>query len=244
MTAIYVSVRLLHIVSAVVSFSLMFTPLVTRKGGSVHRRVGWVVVIAMTAAALTGVVLSGFWIAWPIDVGPQGEDSGTIRRSGLFLGLVGLITLQAVRQIVAAPRRKYERAPRPEWIDVAVPATLAIGGAAAVATGIVSRHLLLIVFGAVAVINGVGAVRFARRPLPARMAWWYAHMGGAMGAIIAATTAFLVLGGRRFMGDLVPPQWRWALWIGPSLVVVPLFQFWIASYRRRFESRAQATQPF
>ena len=53
--------------------------------------------------------------------------------------------------------------------------------------------------------------------------------------IIAATTAFLVLGGRRWMGDAIAPEWRWVLWIAPALVVVPTFQLWIHAYRVRFE---------
>ena len=46
--------RALHIVGGTVGLATFWLPLVTRKGGRLHRRVGWIYVMAMLVAAFSG----------------------------------------------------------------------------------------------------------------------------------------------------------------------------------------------
>lgn len=239
MHLLYETVRVLHLVGGAVGLLLVPIPLLTKKGGKLHKSVGKVFVVAMTIASWSGLAMAITWLVAPLTFRPAGSDADpmAVRASGLFLGTIALITLGGLQQLVRAPKRKRETAPAPSTFDRALPLVTAIAGVATAATGLLFGRGLLIGFGALAVFAGISDLRFVLRPLPSRMSWWYQHMSGAMVTVIAALTAFLVFGGRRWLADLVPADFRWVFWIAPALVVVPATQLWIRRYQRRFGER-------
>jgi hypothetical protein len=240
MHALYSIAQFLHLVGGAVGLVLVPVPLLVKKGGPLHKRVGKVFVVAMTIAGWTGLAMALSWLIAPQEFRPARMAEAApdvVRASGLFLGTIALITLSAIRQRMRAPTRKRETVVAPSRIDRALPLVTTIAGVATASTGILHGRGLLIGFGALAVFVGTTDLRFVLRPLESRMAWWYQHMRGAMVAVISALTAFLVFGGRRWLADLVPENWRWILWFAPALVIVPATQLWIASYKRRFAER-------
>lgn len=237
MHAVYSLAQILHLVGGAVGLLLVPVPLVVKKGGPIHKRVGKVFVLAMTIAGWTGLFMATTWLVAPLEFRPGRMETApveAVRGSGLFLGTIALILLSALRQMTRAPLRKREKTVAPTLVDRALPLATAIAGIATAATGLLHGRGLLVAFGVLAIFAGTTDLRFVVRPLPTRMAWWYQHMTGAMVAVISALTAFLVFGGRRWLADLVPEEWRWIFWIAPALVIVPATQVWIASYKRRF----------
>lgn len=232
----YETVRLLHLVGGAIGLLLVPVPLLTKKGGRLHKRVGKIFVVAMTTAGISGLVMSLLWLAWPHTFRPSGSDGDVdaIRGSGMFLATIALLTLSAIRQLVRAPTRKRDPRAVPTRFDLALPIVTGVFGAITIALALSWGRGLFLVFGGLGLFSAVEDLRFVTRPLPSRMGWWYQHMRGAMVAVIAALTAFLVFGGRRWLGDLVPADTRWIFWIAPALVIVPATEIWVARYRRRF----------
>jgi hypothetical protein len=238
---VYDIVRALHLVGGAAGLLLVPVPLLTKKGGALHKRAGKLFVLAMTTASWSGLAMALSWIVLPHEFRPAGSDADptSVRASGLFLGTIAFITLSGIHQLLRAPARKRETTPAPTFTDRALPLVTAIAGVATAATGLVFGRGLLVAFGLLAIFAGISDLRFSLRKLPSRMAWWYQHMSGAMVTVIATLTAFLVFGGRRFFADLVPDGFGWVLWIAPALVIVPTTELWSARYKRRFgEHRA------
>lgn len=232
MDTAYALVRWLHVAGGAVGLLLVPVPLAVTKGSRIHRAVGKVFVIAMAIAGASGLLMAASWL-----VAPTAFRTGTpasVRASGLFLGTIALITLSAVQQMVRSTRRKRGHAPWWSPIELVLPVATVVAGIATIAIGLLAGRGLLLAFGGLAVFAGTVDLRFTLRPLRTRMAWWYQHMQASMVAVIAALTAFLVFGGRRWLSAVVPEAWGWVLWIAPALVIVPILRRWIASYRRRF----------
>lgn len=241
MHLVYDIVRIVHLLAGAVGLLLVPVPLLTKKGGKLHKQVGKLFVGAMTLASETGLAMATAWLVAPAYFHPEGAgaDPTSARAGGLFLATIAFITLSGIHQLVRAPARKGETTPAPTFRDLALPLATAVAGVATAATGLALAKGLLIGFGALAIFAGISDLRFSTRKLPSRMAWWYQHMGGAMVTVIATLTAFVVFGGRRLFADLVPDGFGWVLWIAPALVIVPATELWIARYKRRFgEHRA------
>lgn len=235
MLAAYEAARIVHIVGGGIGLVSMFVPLSTRKGSPAHRRFGKVFAISMIVAGLSGLAISIAQLAVPWAFGGDLEQ---IRGRGLFLGTIGLLMLAAVQQMLRALDRKRQAAPKPTALDLGLPIVLLLAGVVTALVGARNGAFLLVGFGALGVFTATLHLRFVRRPLRTPKAWWYQHMLGSMIAIISAVTAFAVFGGRRWLGQLVPEPYAWTMWVGPSVVIVPVFLVWIGRWRRRFgESR-------
>ena len=72
----------IHVLAGAVALSVFWLPLVAKKGGAIHRRVGWVYVAAAATIALTGFVNCARMLT---DANPAND------RSGVFLAYVGII---------------------------------------------------------------------------------------------------------------------------------------------------------
>jgi hypothetical protein len=223
--------RVVHITAAIGSFALLGVPLVAKKGGALHRRVGWAWTIAMAIVIATGAVISSLTLAWPTVMRPD-LDPDAARRAGLFLLLIGAMSASAVWQGIRAIARKRSPAASRHPVDIGLPAAVIVLAAVVLVLGLVKGSILLSVFGAGAAFLTAGHLRFAWRPLPSKMAWWYGHMNGMLGAVIAAVTAFSVSGLRRFVD--VPDAIAFLPWILPGVVLGPAFGAWQRYYRRRF----------
>lgn len=241
MLSVYAAVRALHILGGALGLVSMFVPLLSRKGSPLHRRVGTVFAWSMIVAGISGVLMSATWLLVPTAFT---DEAGVValRVRGLFLGTIGLLMLGAVQQMLRSLTRKRSPAPRASRLDVALPATSLVVGAITAIAGLRFGAPLPIVFGVLTAVTSVGNLRFVLRPLRTPKAWWYQHMTGAMVAMISAITAFAVFGGARLMAGMIPSDLRWVPWIAPAVIIVPLFQIWIAKWRRRFGEDSATAQ--
>src|SRR5687767_14604127 len=208
----------------------MFIPMVAKKGGTVHRRAGWVFVSGMTLVSVTALILAG--ARFVIDPTPQG------RSGGAFLFYVAILTAAGVSAGIRVLRAKRRAAPQRNPWDLGLPALLLTSAAAIAAYGVMTGQALFMAFSVIGLITGATQLAYWLRPPQHPMHWWFEHMGNMLGSCIAATTAFLVINA----GRLGFETFSIVVWLAPSVLGAPAIAIWSTYYRRRF-SRSSAPAP-
>ncbi len=209
----------LHILGGGAGLLALPIPLVAKKGGRIHILVGQLFMFGMGLSAASGALLGLLALV----------GSSSQRPKGAFFILLSMLLANALSTALGALKRK--KAPGPAGLlPRLLPVSLMLAGALVGLWGVISAEPLMMIFGALSAGNGYGDLRFAARPLPSRMAWWYQHMSSMMVASISAVTAFAVVGSTRLTGHSLG-LWAWLL---PSALLVPGFTFWIRRYKRRF----------
>jgi uncharacterized membrane protein len=217
----------IHVLAGAVALSVFWLPLVAKKGGAIHRRVGWVYVAAAATIALTGFVNCARMLT---DANPAND------RSGVFLAYVGIIAAASAQIGVRALGTKRRTAASRNPVDLAPPALLALGGVGLAAFGLREAVPLYVIFAALGVTLGTTQLRFWLEAPATRAAWFFAHMAGMGGSCITTVTAFLVVNAHRFgLGpfDLV-------VWIAPGVLGAVGLAIWRRYYEQRFAGAAAA----
>ena len=217
----------LHIAGGAVALLAMAVPMVARKGGTTHRRAGWVFVAGMTTVSVTAFVLAGARVLF--DARPQG------RAGGVFLFYIGILTAAGVSSGIRALHAKRRTADERRTWDIGLAGILTASGALMAVYGVAARMPLFSLFAALGLFNGVRQLRYWLRPPASPMHWWYEHMSGMLVASIAAVTAFAVTNADR----LHLPRTSLLLWAGPGVIGGVATALWIRYYRRKF-TRAES----
>jgi uncharacterized membrane protein len=212
----------IHVAGGTVALLAMIVPMLARKGGTLHRRAGWVFVGGMTTVSLTAFVLAA--ARFITDASPQG------RFRGIFLFFIAILTAAGVSAGVRVLRAKQRRGVHRGAWDHGVAAVLTASSVAMAVYGLATGTTLFIVFSIVGLANGIGQLRYWLRPQSHPMHWWFEHMGQMIGSSVAATTAFLVLNADRLGLSAL----SLVVWLGPAVIGLPLSAIWQAYYRRRF----------
>ena len=212
----------IHVAGGSIALASMLLPLFTRKGGSIHRKAGWVFVAGMTVVSLTAFILAGARAL--TDPRPQAQQAG------VFLFYVALLTGAGVSAGVRVLRTKSRTAAHRHWWDVGVAVALTAGSLATLAYGLALRQTLFTAFSFIGIVNGVSQLKYWLRPPTHHMHWWFEHMGAMLGACIAATTAFLVVNA----GRLGLETFSLAVWLAPTVVGVPTIVLWSRYYHQKF----------
>ena len=210
-----------HILAGGVALSVFWLPLVAKKGGKTHVRVGWVYVVAAAAIAVTGLANCARMLT---DANPSND------RAGIFLAYVGVLAGANALIGVRALRTKKRAAPSRNLFDLAPPALLVAGGVALAAFGLFVHMALFVIFAALGVTLGVIQLRFWLRTPATKHEWFFAHMAGMGGSCITTITAFLVVNAHHFglgSADLL-------VWISPGLLGGIGLKVWRSYYERRF----------
>jgi uncharacterized membrane protein len=202
----------LHIAGGTSALLAMLLPILSPKGGRLHRRSGWVFVGGMTIVSVTALLLSV--VRFFTDPTPMG------RQFSMLLIYVSILTGAGMWAGLRVLRAK-QRTARGPAIDIAWAALLTISGTLAAAYGFTTGQPLFLAFSTIGVINGGGQVIYWLRRPTVPMHWRLAHMGNMLGACIVATTAFAIAGGRTIglPGDSL------LTWLGPTIVGLPVILF-------------------
>ena len=214
----------LHIAGGTVGLLAMLPPLFSRKGGTTHRRFGWVFVAGMTIVCVTSMSMS--MIRFVADTTPGS------REFSILLAYISILTGAGMWAGMRVLRGRNRTARGPA-VDIVWAALLASSGAATAVYGYANGHPLFMAFSTIGLINGSSQLAYWLRRPTVSMHWWLAHMGNMLGACIAATTAFAIAGGRR----LGMPGDSLLTWLGPTVVGLPVIAIWVTYYHRRFSSR-------
>jgi len=218
----------LHIIGGSAALLSMFIPMVTPKGGTTHRRAGWVFVSGMTLVSITALALSA--ARYFLDPRPQAKAFA------LFLFFVAVLTGNAVSVGVRVLRTKKRSGPHTHPWDVGLASILTLASMAMAVYGVITSQPLFAAFSVLGFVTGIqGLYYWLRRPTD-RMHWWLRHMSAMLGACIAATTAFLVVNAPAagFSRTSI------IVWLAPTVVGMPATAIWTGYYKRRLASSGKA----
>ncbi len=211
-----------HIAAGTVALLTFWLPWVVKKGGALHRRVGWAFVGAMTVVSISGIVVS---IARLLD-SEAANDPGAL----FLFGVAVLSGANASMGIRSLRTKRRHTATRSGW-DVGVAVALLLAGIVTLAVAWQLRSVLYAVFGGFSAANAVAQLRFWLRPPQSRGAWLYEHITGMGATSIAALTALLVVNLERFGLE----QWALFFWIAPGVLGGIGIAAWQVHYRRKLD---------
>ena len=218
----------LHIAAGLVALLAFWVPLVAKKGGTLHRRVGWVYVAAAGTVAVTGVAS-----CVNLMMGGPGRF-----RAGVFLAYVGFLAGASALLGVRALRTKERTGASRSLLDLAPPTLLVAGGVGLAAFGVHHHAVLYVLFATLGVALAAGQLRFWLRPPRLKREWFLMHMTGMGTSCITTVTAFAVVNAQR----LGMRTFDLPLWAAPIAVLGVGLTLWRRSYARRF-ARAAAAEP-
>ncbi|MEM9113169.1 MAG: DUF2306 domain-containing protein [Myxococcota bacterium] len=222
-------VEKLHVVAGFLALTTFWVPLVTRRGSRLHRRTGWIYSVSMSYVALSAILLGvGRWL---------GRLPGS-PAIGLFLAYLGLFAGCCVAHGLVALRTKQRTGALPVSAPVVLLSTVQLLlGPLVIYIGLRSSSQLLVWFPLLPIFVSASQLRYWLRPPQEKMHWWMEHTGGMFAASIGTLTAFAVFGGPRLLGvGSTHP----ALWVAPSVLMVPLLIRTQQKDRARFAARAWA----
>lgn len=202
----YTLTVMVHLVTGILALLAFWLPALTRKGSRVHRSAGKVFMLLMLAVIVTGVPLAarqlwlGHWVG------------------GTFLAYLAIIVSTSVAsawyalKLKREPARYYGRVYRAgAWLNIG-------SGATVLGIGLFNGVPLLMFFSFVGVFGGIDMLK-RLRPAQREPNWWLLeHIGGVIGAGIAAHIAFGVFGLRRIW----PAYSSLDSWIGMLAWLLPL----------------------
>ncbi|MDH4618980.1 DUF2306 domain-containing protein [Brevibacillus sp. AY1] len=218
--------RWLHIVSGFFALCVFWIPIVTRKGGRTHHRVGWLYVIAMGIVSLTAFFMGMYRIAW--DAGP---DPDAIPYSWFLLFVAVLSSATAWYGIRVLYHKKRQVVHR-KWSDLLFPLILFGSGIGVSLYGLVIERALLQFFPLLGIFLG-GTQLLYWLTVPVKKSHWVVeHIVGMMSCCISTLTAFLVFGIPRLLQVEAASLWIWLL---PTVVLLPLIFAFTNTYKRNLD---------
>lgn len=218
--------RWLHIVSGFLALCVFWIPIVTRKGGRTHHRVGWLYVIAMGIVSVTALFMGIYRIAW--DAGP---DPDAIPYSWFLLFVAVLSSATAWYGIRVLYHKKRQVVHR-KWSDLLFPLILFGSGIGVSLYGWVIEFALLQFFPLLGIFLG-GTQLLYWLTVPVKKSHWVVeHIVGMMSCCISTLTAFLVFGIPRLLQVEAASLWIWLL---PTVVLLPLIFAFTNTYKKKLD---------
>ena len=212
---------LLHITAGMTALGVFWVPLVVTKGNRVHRRVGWVYVVAMFVAAATALSIA------PIRLLQRPREGW---RAPLFLAYIAVLSFTAAFYGVRVLRQKKRTDTHRIAIDWVPPCALVASAVGIAAYGITSDFRLAVYFAPVGLLVALPQLNALRTKSVAKGWWLVQHLSAMLISCIATITAFLVVNAGRFLGAGSHP----AVWLGPTVIGAVLVTYW----KRRYSSGA------
>ncbi len=212
-----------HVVAGISTLiSGLLAAFLGKKGGKLHRQVGNVFYGSMWWVFISAVLIICFV------------------RFNAFLLVIGVFSWYMSFSGVRALKMKSTRKAMP--IDWAAGGLTLLAGLAFIGMGIyygVQSNWSAVV-GYLCFFFGIFTTQTAYvnlRSFPKlhkadKMWWWFAHMNGMCGALIASITAFMVQNGQIFK---LPSEMMWMPWVIPTLIGAPLISYAMNKYRKQFK---------
>jgi hypothetical protein len=215
--------RAVHIAAGGLALALLWVPLLSPKGGRLHRRAGRGYVIAMAGVTVAAIAACAWRLLFDMD---------PVRRLwATYLLFVAVLTAAQCSLGVRVLRTKSRTGPHRHPWDIGIALLLVLSGAAVFGWGVLARVPLFVGFAPLGIVLGVIDLVYWLRAPRSAMHWWFAHMFGMIGTGISTVSAFVVVNAPH----LGFPTDSLVVWLGPSAVGLPGLVFWMLYYRRRFK---------
>lgn len=209
METAYSIILTLHIVFGSLSLITFWIPVLVKKGGDIHVKVGKLYVILMwvvVVSAATLCILNVF--------------RGRIN-SAIFLGYLSLITSQPLWYGITILKYRKNIPAKVHKINMMFNWAMFLGGLGLIALSIKLNlqgpAILLLIFGSIGTLTSAPMI-FSRKEK--KVNWLAEHIQGMVITGIAAYTAFFAFGGSTFMGHLFSGSLVAIPWILPTVIGV------------------------
>ncbi|MCA1020534.1 DUF2306 domain-containing protein [Halobacillus litoralis] len=223
--SLFSMILLIHIGAGFTALTVFWIPLVTKKGGRVHRKVGWVYVWAMYTVAASALFMG----LYRLFMEPQ--RSSVEQAFSFFLLYIAVLSAatawMGIRVLRLKRRTKAHRSP----YDLGAAGLLVIMSLVTMAVGWIYDFALLKFFPILGLFLGSGQLSYWLTPPKTKMHWYFEHYGNLIGCSIATITAFVVFGAPRLLNISSVSIWLWFL---PAAVLTPLIYSFNAYYRKKF----------
>jgi len=210
-------ILIIHIAAGTISLITFWIPVLVKKGGDLHIKVGKIYVYLMWVVVITAVLLSLINL----------YDGKYIMAA--FLGFLSVITGHPLWYGMIILKHKKVVIPAVQRINTILNWILFLGGAGLLIWSLIlkvqGQAILLLIFG---IIGMSSAAPLIFRPQK-EANWLAEHIQGLLGTGIAAYTAFFAFGGSRFLGHIFTNQLIVIPWILPTIIGV----FGIKYYKKK-----------
>ena len=215
--------RWLHILSGFLALSVFWLPIITKKGGKAHTRIGWIYVWAMASVSVTAFSMGIYRLTW--DAGP---DADAIPFSW-FLIFIAILSSATAWYGVRVLRQKRRIEAHRHIVDLFFPTLLAGAGVGISIYGWIIDFPLLQYFPLLGIFLGGSQLVYWLKVPKTKSHWMVEHIVGMLSCCIATVTAFTVFGAPRLLRiDAV----SLIFWFLPTIVLVPLIIGFSNKYRK------------
>jgi uncharacterized membrane protein len=222
---IFNGLRILHIIGGFVALFVFWVPIVTKKGGKLHNRFGWIYVYGMIVVAISAFYM-GFY---RIVIDPSASKE--LISFSWFLIFISILSSASAYYGLRVLRYKNRKKTHTHPLDLAFPSLLLTSGIGISIYGFVHEFPLLSWFPIVGILLGMTQlVYWLQKPIR-KMHWWFEHFSGMLACCISTITAFTVFGAPRLLNI---KSVSIILWILPTIVITPLIIGLGIHYSRKF----------
>lgn len=211
----------IHIIAGSISLILFWIPVMTKKGGSIHRKVGiwyyrsmWVVVVTAGILSVLNMLNSEYVMA-------------------VFLGFLSILSAYPLWYSFEILKQKREWTDRYFRIRKMFSWTLFLASIGMILGAIILKFqgagILMAFFGAL----GIPAIKDAlmtKEVATAKENKIIMHLQGTIISGIAAYTAFLSFGGRVLFENNLPGYLQILPWIMPTIFGLVVIRYWSRKY--------------
>lgn len=205
-----------HIAVGAVSLITFLLPLFLKKGGNLHRKIGWIYVYTMWAVLISAAILSIINIFL-----------GNIV-SALFLGFLSILTSSPLWSGIAILKHKKFLPDSYIRIKKSLSWATIIFGLVNIIVGFYLGFAdgnILIFFGLIG-ISAVGEAFSSKEKFQEKANWFNDHVSGMVIGGIAAYTAFFAFGGRAIFGHILTDGLMFIPWVLPTFIGVGLMRYY------------------
>ncbi len=241
METLYIVNLVIHASAGALGLMAMCVPLLSKKGGRLHRRAGWVFTAAMATIAVTGVAMALSWVLVPLHVKPPhralspdelARYLSQLRVMAVFFGLLAVLVGSAAWQGIVATRQRTGVIAWGNPVDRGFAITTGALGALALLVGLAEPEPLLMGFGVLGLVGAFSDLRFYRRMKHERGTWLLRHVQAMLGGATAATTAFTVQIVDGVLRNAGYGEWSYAAWAVPVMLGTSASVLWSRRLRR------------
>ncbi len=217
---------LLHALCGAMALAIFMLPMLSKKGGRLHVRSGWIYTYAMVFVGLSALVITPWRVFLDLSRTLSSKNFAT------FLFFIAVFTLAALWYGLRALKHKARKDPERSIYLIGPPIAVIVCGLLVQIVGMRHQNTLLIIFPFIGHFSAVSQFRYWTSAPKTKRHWWYAHMNGMFTACIATITAFLVTALPRIWPS--PIAESPILWIAPGLILGTVLNRWTKSYQSQF----------
>ena len=213
-----------HVTAGSLSLILFWLPVITKKGGKLHNRIGVIYLYAMWIVVVTAFLLSikNLYVGNYISAG--------------FLGFLTILTSAPLWYAKAILNHKKGISKGYFYIFKTLHMLIFVSGVGlvvwAVSLKVQGAAILMLVFGILGMTTFSDAFGEYEK-IQTREKWIITHLRGMLTTGIAAYTAFFAFGGSRFFANILIDQWMVIPWVLPSIMGAFGIRYWRLRYTKK-----------